>query len=171
MTGRLIFLTMTALPESDAATSFDLKALFSKSRLIESATAVPSMIAPSTMLSGGIGSMAKATTLKLLPTGLSSTALTALDPMSRPTTAFDFPKPNTVMSLKQVRHPQSRYQPQLAGSLPIPCDASRLADVFVSESQNRQVHRSAISAVFLIGSTERGHHLRERSHQRKSRSA
>src|SRR5262245_39591330 len=102
MTGRLIFLTMTALPESDAATSFDLKALFSKSRLIESATAVPSMIAPSTMLSGGIGSMAKATTLKLLPTGLSSTALTALDPMSRPTTAFDFPKPNTVMSLKQV---------------------------------------------------------------------
>jgi hypothetical protein len=58
---------MTALPESDAATSFDLKALFSNRRLIESATAVPSMIAPSTMLSGGIGSIAKATTLKPLP--------------------------------------------------------------------------------------------------------
>ena len=35
-----------------------------------SATAAPSMMAPSTMLSGGTGSMAKAATLKPLPDGL-----------------------------------------------------------------------------------------------------
>ena len=63
MTGRLIFLTMTALPDSDAATSLLLKALFSKSRLMASTTAVPSMMAPSTMLSGGIGSLPTAVTL------------------------------------------------------------------------------------------------------------
>ena len=57
---------MTALPESDAATSFVLKALFSKSRRMASATAAPSMIAPSTMLSGGTGSMANADDLEAL---------------------------------------------------------------------------------------------------------
>ncbi len=46
---------MTALPDSDAATSLVLNALFSNRRRIASATAAPSMIAPSTMLSGGIG--------------------------------------------------------------------------------------------------------------------
>ena len=60
---------MTALPDSEAATSLVLKALFSNTRRIASATAAPSMIAPSTMLSGGTGSMAKATTLKPLPAG------------------------------------------------------------------------------------------------------
>ena len=62
MTGRLIFLTMTALPESEAATSLVLKALFSNSRRMASATAAPSMMAPSTMLSGGTGSVANAET-------------------------------------------------------------------------------------------------------------
>ena len=57
-----------------------------------SATAAPSMMAPSTMLSGGTGSAANADDAKPLPAGLSSTALTALDPMSRPTTAFDLVK-------------------------------------------------------------------------------
>src|SRR5471030_1286932 len=92
---------MTALPDSEAATSFVLNALFSKTRRIASTTAAPSMIAPSTMLSGGTGSMASAATLKPLPTAFSSTALTALDPMSRPTTAFDLPKPNTVYVLTE----------------------------------------------------------------------
>src|SRR5436190_15981091 len=86
--GRLIFLTMTALPESDAATSFVLNALFENRRLMASATALLSMMAPSTMLSGGTGSEPKATTLYPLPAGLISTALTALDPMSSPTTGF-----------------------------------------------------------------------------------
>ena len=90
ITGRLIFLTMTALPDSEAATSLVLNALFSNRRRMASATAVPSMMAPSTMLSGGTGSTANAVTLKPLPDGFSSTALTALEPMSRPTTAFDF---------------------------------------------------------------------------------
>ena len=88
MTGRLIFLTMTALPESDAATSLVLKVLRSKMRRMASATAPPSMMAPSTMLSGGTGSMATASTLKPLPYGRSSTALTALEPMSSPTIDF-----------------------------------------------------------------------------------
>ena len=61
---------MTALPESDAATSLVLNALFSNTRRIASATAAPSMIAPSTMLSGGTGSMPNAATLKPLPDGL-----------------------------------------------------------------------------------------------------
>ena len=60
-----------------------------------SATAPPSMMAPSTMLSGGIGSLPKAVTLNALPVGFSSTALTALDPMSSPTTALLLPRPNT----------------------------------------------------------------------------
>src|SRR6478672_10547097 len=110
---------MTALPDNDAATSFDLNALFSNKRRMASATAAPSMIAPSTMLSGGTGSVPKAETRKApLPEGVSSTALTALDPMSRPTTALDFlVRPNTCDVLflcfaacRRPPHGQSRYQ-------------------------------------------------------------
>ena len=54
---------MTALPESDAATSLVLMLRLSKRRRTAAATAAPSMIAPSTMLSGGIGSDPKAVTL------------------------------------------------------------------------------------------------------------
>jgi hypothetical protein len=54
------------------------------------------MIAPSTMLSGGTGSLPKAVTLYALPDGLSSMALTALDPMSRPTS--DLALRNTALS-------------------------------------------------------------------------
>src|SRR5262245_66635975 len=46
------------------------------------------MMAPSTMASGGTGAVAKAVTLCPLPDGLSSTALTVLEPMSRPTTGL-----------------------------------------------------------------------------------
>ena len=56
-----------------------------------STTAVPSRMAPSTMLSGGIGWLPNAVTLKPLPAGLSSIALTALEPISRPTRDFDLP--------------------------------------------------------------------------------
>src|SRR5438132_8052981 len=108
MTGRLIFLTITALPESDAATSLLLKCLFSNNRRIASVTAAPSMMVPSTMLSGGIGSAANAATLKPLPAGFSSTALTALDPMSSPTTAFDLPRPNTAYVLHAGSLPRRR---------------------------------------------------------------
>src|SRR5688572_2717068 len=86
MTGREIFLTITAFPDRDAATSFVLKAFDSKTRRIDSATAALSMMAPSTMLSGGTGSLAKAATRKPLPAAFNSTALTALEPMSSPTT-------------------------------------------------------------------------------------
>ena len=53
---------MTALPDSDAATCLVLNALLLNRRRIASATAPPSMIAPSTMLSGGTGSMPNAAT-------------------------------------------------------------------------------------------------------------
>ncbi len=76
-----------------------LKALFSNNRRIASATAVASMIAPSTMLSGGTGSAASADTLYPFPDGLSSTALTALDPMSSPTTAFCLPNTGRYLSV------------------------------------------------------------------------
>ena len=51
---------MTALPESDATTSLVLKRLESKTRRMASATAPASMMAPSTMVSGGTGSLANA---------------------------------------------------------------------------------------------------------------
>src|SRR5215475_8844039 len=123
ITGRLIFLTMTELPDSDAATSFVLNALFSNSRRIASATAAPSMIAPSTMLSGGTGSLARATTRKPFPAGLSSTALTALDPISRPTTAFVFlVRPNTsqsCLSLKSLRKASGRSAKAIPHPVPL----------------------------------------------------
>src|SRR5688500_12933714 len=87
LAGTVIFFTMTALPESDAATSLPLRRLPSNRRRIASATAVPSMIAPSTMLSGGTGSTPQPTTFQApLPAGPSSTALTSLEAMSRATT-------------------------------------------------------------------------------------
>src|SRR5262245_42949096 len=93
ITGRVIFLTMTALPESDAHTSFDLKAFFpSNTRRMASATETASMIAPSTIASGGTGSAPNAVTLYPLPAGFTSTALTALDPMSSPTIVLAFAK-------------------------------------------------------------------------------
>jgi len=55
-------LTITALPDSEAATSRVRIACRSKSRRMASATAAPSMIAPSTMLSGGSGSVPYAAT-------------------------------------------------------------------------------------------------------------
>src|SRR4029450_5214887 len=89
ITGNAIFLTITALPDSEATTSFALKRLVSKMRRIASATVTASMTAPSTIVSGGIDSDAQGTTLKTLdPFGFNSMALTALDPMSRPTTGF-----------------------------------------------------------------------------------
>jgi hypothetical protein len=63
MIGSEIFLTMTALPDSEAATSFVLMFRPSNRRRMASATAAPSMIAPSTMLSGGSASVPKAVTL------------------------------------------------------------------------------------------------------------
>ena len=99
MTGRLIFLTMTALPDSDATTSFALNFGDWSTRRTASVTAPASMIAPSTMLSGGSGSTPIATTLKPRPEGLSSIALTALEPMSRPTTGLLRLKSTTPPSL------------------------------------------------------------------------
>ena len=61
---------MTALPDSDAATSFVLMPRPSNRRRMASATAPPSMMAPSTMLSGGTGSLPNADTLYPLPAGL-----------------------------------------------------------------------------------------------------
>ena len=59
ITGRAIFLTMTALPDSEATTSLRLEAAWSsKMRRMASATATASMMAPSTIVSGGIGSTA-----------------------------------------------------------------------------------------------------------------
>src|SRR5215472_87678 len=96
MIGSVIFLTITALPDSEAATSFVLMWRPSKRRRIASATAAPSMIAPSTMLSGGSGSVPNTVTLKDLPAGLSSTALTADEPISSPTRA---------LALRNTDHP------------------------------------------------------------------
>src|SRR5215203_4419300 len=88
MAGTVIFLTITELPDSEATTSLALNRLLAKSRRTASATAPPSMMAPSTMLSGGTDSTPMAETRNPLPTDFSSIALTELDPMSRPTRLF-----------------------------------------------------------------------------------
>src|SRR5262245_37014363 len=110
MTGRLIFFTITALPDSEAATSFALNALFAKSRRMASVTAAPSTIAPSTMLSGGIGSQPNAETRNPLPTGFSSIAFTALEPTSSPTTALFLPNPS-MKRVPEVGHRQRCPRP------------------------------------------------------------
>ena len=61
---------MTALPDSDATTSFALNFGDCRTRRTASVTAPASMIAPSTMLSGGSGSTPIAATLKPRPDGL-----------------------------------------------------------------------------------------------------
>src|ERR1043166_450198 len=89
ITGSVIFFTMTAFPDNEAQTSLPLKAAFwSNTRRIASDTAPASMMAPSTIASVGPGSEPNAAMRYPLPAGLSSTAFTALDPMSSPTTAF-----------------------------------------------------------------------------------
>ena len=55
--GRLIFLTITAFPDTEVATSVVLIFWVWKRRWMASMTAPLSMIAPSTMASGGKGSM------------------------------------------------------------------------------------------------------------------
>src|SRR4051795_3627224 len=113
--GRGIFLTITALPESDAATSFVLIAPPANRRRIASATAPPSMMAPSTMLSGGMGSLPNAATLNALPAGLSSTALTALEPISRPTRDFALRNTGYVQSCKRPNWlVESQLRPEFA---------------------------------------------------------
>src|SRR5688572_12222305 len=114
ITGSVIFLTMTVLPESDAHTFLVLKAgVLSNSRLMVPTTASASMMAPSTIESAGTASLANADTLKLFPLGLSSTALTALEPMSRPTTALGVLR-NTRLLLRYspARGPGPRIQLQ-----------------------------------------------------------
>src|SRR3954471_2426130 len=123
MIGSVIFLTITALPESDAATSLVLMPRPSNRRRMASATAAPSMIAPSTMLSGGSDSVPKPVTLYVFPDALSSTAFTALEPISRPTRA---------LALRNTSHPRQHGD----GFIGTSCSASEVP--WTSSPQNRQ---------------------------------
>ncbi len=96
--GRLIFLTMTAFPETLVATSLVLIFWAVKRRWMASMTAPESMMAPSTIASGGNGSSPRLVSwysLPPLPPGLSSTTLIAEDPMSTPTSPLLLPKSAT----------------------------------------------------------------------------
>src|SRR2546428_8364834 len=100
--GRLIFLTITALPDTLGATSFVLFCWAVNRRWMASMTAPESMMAPSTMASGGRGSRPRFTSwysFPALPPGFSSTALMADDPMSTPTSPFFLPNSATPASL------------------------------------------------------------------------
>ena len=102
ITGSVIFFTITALPDNEAHTSFDLNALLpSNRRRTASATAPASIMAPSTIASAGSGSIAKATTRKALPDAFSSTAFTALEPISRPITVLLLPNTDTSLHDRQ----------------------------------------------------------------------
>src|SRR5687767_7257332 len=109
MAGNVIFLTITELPDSEATTSFALKRLLLNKRLTASATAPPSMMAPSTMLSGGTDSTPIAETRYPLPAGFSSIAFTELDPMSRPTRLF-VRRNSTLRCLQTRTYWQTEYQ-------------------------------------------------------------
>src|SRR6185503_18628314 len=115
--GSEIFLTMTALPETLVATSLVLIFWEVKSRWIASMTAPESMIAPSTIASGGSASIPMLTSwcsAPPLPPDLSSTALTAEDPMSSPTSPFFFPnRPKSASRFLNVGPKQNRDEVRL----------------------------------------------------------
>src|SRR5262245_49256535 len=99
--GRLIFLTMTALPDTPVAHSAVLMRLSWNRRWIESITAPASMIAPSTIASGGSDSIPMFRSWNSsfpFPPTLISTAFTADEPMSTPTRLFFLPKRPTGVS-------------------------------------------------------------------------
>jgi len=58
------------------------------------------------------------------------------------------------MSWKQVRHPQSRYQPRVPRCLPNSCVAPQTADVFVSRLQNRRARRFSSRRIHLSARAE-----------------
>ena len=84
ISGILIFLTITECPETAVATSRPLKRSRFFSVRMASTTALWFMIAPSTMVWAGNGSMPKLTRWKPLPVSLSWTAFTEFEPTSRP---------------------------------------------------------------------------------------
>ena len=98
---------MTALPETPVATSAVLILLSWNSRWIESITAPASMIAPSTIASGGSDSIPMFRSWYSsppLPPTLISTALMAEEPMSTPTIPFFLPnRPTGVSSAERSR--------------------------------------------------------------------
>ena len=122
--GSEIFFTMTALPESEAATSLVLNAFDSNTRRIASATAAPSMMAPSTMLSGGTGSVPNAATRKPLPDRLQLDRLdgarTDVESHDRSTPAEQTTRPLLVQTTARTR----RARPVPFGCS---CDAAKMA--------------------------------------------
>ena len=85
-----IFLTIAAWPDSDTATSFVLTLRRMWSRRIASLTTRASTMEPPTKLSWGNGSTPAATKLYESPDRRSSTAFTALEPISSPTRLLFF---------------------------------------------------------------------------------
>src|SRR6185436_8515103 len=112
-------LTITAWPESAAATRARLMRNVSNTASTASMTAVGTAAAPSWRLPSGIGASPAATRDQPLRPRLRTTAFTALDPMSRPTTGGrnDAPKPMAA-SLRASLMPDLRvraYVAQLPG--------------------------------------------------------
>ncbi len=109
--GSEIFLTITAFPETPVATSGVLILFSWNRRWIASMTAPASMIAPSTIASGGSDSTPMFRSWNSsppLPPTLSSTAFTAEEPMSTPTMPFFLP--NRPTGVSSVGHPRSRLR-------------------------------------------------------------
>ena len=105
----MIFLTITALPESEAATSLALKCLPENTRRTASATAPESMMAPSTMLSAGTGSTAEGRDPVALASGLQLDGFDGARSDVQPDEAFVATKQHDG-SLLSVPGPQTRYQ-------------------------------------------------------------
>src|SRR3990172_8502197 len=111
--GRVIFFTITALPETEVATSAVLIFWVVKSLWMASITAPESMMAPSTMASGGRASMPRFRSwysAPPLPPAFSSTALIAEDPMSTPTSPFFLPNRATSASFSANDGCQTPYR-------------------------------------------------------------
>jgi hypothetical protein len=83
-----MFLTMTPLPETPATTRSFLNWWLRKMPAMTFETSFSSMIWPSTTVSGWSPSKPRLTSESALSLPVSSTALTELEPMSRPTSPF-----------------------------------------------------------------------------------
>ena len=89
MRGKVTFLTITCWPATEMATFLALIFCSVSTWRMAAATALLSMMSPSTMASNGRGAMpsfwSRYRWLLPLPRTLSSQTFTELDPMSRPT--------------------------------------------------------------------------------------
>src|SRR5512134_474014 len=140
--GRTTFLMMTEWPEREVATSFSRTFSSRSAVLIPSITVAWSMIAPSTMASGGRWKTPNFLTLYSFPVDLTCASLIELDPMSRPISSFDPRSPIAApgLSVRFVEHlvPVGKLQSQGKDDLAFRVHPTRHPLLHAVDGQNGQ---------------------------------